>query len=842
MTRLRTPTPAEVAAVQAKAKGASDDAQVQDNHLFHLLFSREVGLYGDRPGAKRLRRREWIERYFRIRTKKGEIVPLVLNHAQRQLEATILRIERAKKPVRIQILKARKEGISTYIGALAMERGLRGTYFRSLIVAHKNDAAKTLLDMVNIARQQMPKGSKGNAPWDFKMRSTARASLSWEGPMHTEMTITSAEAENPARGSTPSLVHLCLAPGTPVLVDDGRVVSVEDMQPGARVLTHRGNTTTVRTVTGRRPTAENGAGAAVRIQPWLGVAITLTPNHPVYTDIGWVPASNLTLDRRLSMPIRAITEEITESRLPEWETRHRYRGGRRSKGSGAAITLTEEVGFAVGYYLAEGSLCRNPLGPSAVSFARHRREVEYGKRAVAALSPYATSSRTDQKPRCLTDVDTVYGSPLARWIEREFGSVDAKRIPDWVFRAGVGFARGILAGYLSGDGSKTVGKTGKYTTHGISVTSIRASLVTQARDLAASLGLGWGSIRFKPGGLLWGRNCKDAWVVLWNGSAARSLRQLIGLPVEPGNGRRHIEKYECVGDRVWFRIRSLESVAVEHVYDVEVEHDDHSFRTLGFSVKNSESAYYPKAEEKAPAILAALPPVPGTYGFEESTANGAQGKFHDDFWAAWRAVPANIEDRENPWLALFFPWWGNTDNRYSEAWGGGRQAAKERTDAIMASLDTEERWLLRKKYLRRWRSTDEWERVDVHECEELKMSGGKIVGFWRSQTPGRRKWRRKGVGWQNVDVDQLLWRRTMIADKTFSGDIARFNQENPSRPELAFTSSGNPVFDATEVSKRLESAQARKPLFRGILVAPGFAPATLRDILNEHEEAGDSPA
>lgn len=462
MSRSWQAPPAAVNAIVAKAKAASEDPQVQDNHLFHLLFNREKGLYCDVPGKRRLRRRQWIERYVRIRDGQGKIVPLVANHAQRQLEATTIRMERAGVPVRIQILKARKEGISTYLGGMSLEIGLRSEYFRSLIVAHKQDSAKILLGMVNIARQKMPKNATG--AWDFRMSAKAKRGLEWDTPIHCEMTITSAEGDNPARGGTPSFIHL------------------------------------------------------------------------------------------------------------------------------------------------------------------------------------------------------------------------------------------------------------------------------------------------------------------------------------------------------------------------------------------SESAYYPKADETAASILSSLPTATNTYGFDESTANGASGKFHDDFWSAWKQRDVPFAQRRAPWHALFFPWWQHADYRYTRSYGAGRPVPEDVYREIINSRSGEEDWLLRQKYIRRWRPEDEWEQVIVNESEELKLGrGGKILGYWRNQEKGRVKWRRKGVGWQKVDVDQLVWRRMKMADKDFTGGedpTGKFNQEYPSRPEVAFASSGSPVFDQIEISRRLDEARTIKPVFRGLLFAPGTSMVTTLQEIEEPHDAG----
>ena len=79
----------------------------------------------------------------------------------------------------------------------------------------------------------------------------------------------------------------------------------------------------------------------------------------------------------------------------------------------------------------------------------------------------------------------------------------------------------------------------------------------QARDIAASLGYGWGAIRYKAPGNHYGRSCKADWRVMWFGSAAAELRELIGLQRQPG-GHRLGEKYKIDQDRVLLKIRRIE--------------------------------------------------------------------------------------------------------------------------------------------------------------------------------------------------------------------------------------------------------------------------------------------
>lgn len=193
---------------------------------------------------------------------------------------------------------------------------------------------------------------------------------------------------------------------------------------------------------------------------------------------------------------------------------------------------------------------------------------------------------------------------------------------------------------------------------------------------------------------------------------------------------------------------------------------------------------WPDAHLKQMGILASVPSLPGTYVFDESTANGDIGTFRDGFWDAWhqRAIP--LAKRINPWHAEFYAWWEHDEYYFSKSYGLRTGLSKELEAEILATLNDEENWLLKQTTLVRWTPDTPWEEVvDWHT--------------------GEKKWRRVGVGPQPVSIDQLAWRRFKIADKEIGGDINRFNQEYPSRPEVAFLASGRPVFDTEIVGRYL---------------------------------------
>lgn len=208
----------------------------------------------------------------------------------------------------------------------------------------------------------------------------------------------------------------------------------------------------------------------------------------------------------------------------------------------------------------------------------------------------------------------------------------------------------------------------------------------------------------------------------------------------------------------------------------------------------SEGSRYEKANGVHSSVLPSLPDTPGTFAFDESTAYGAQGKFYDDYWKAEKQNRYPFAERVG-WVAVFFGWWENGEYCWTRTFGRGRRLGADQIAEVEATLDEEETWLIQQRWLRRWTPEDEWESVLMREGD-------------RRYTV----WRRKGVGWRTVDVDQLLWRRLKRASKTED-----FDQDYPSRPEVAFRATGSAEFDHDVLEKMDRAAEARAPVFTGYL-------------------------
>ncbi len=91
---------------------------------------------------------EIIQQVLMIADKEGNDVDFMLNSAQRSLDEKINAITERKWPVRLWVPKARQEGVSAYVLARFLIKGLAQRNRRMSIVAHEGNATQKLLKRV----------------------------------------------------------------------------------------------------------------------------------------------------------------------------------------------------------------------------------------------------------------------------------------------------------------------------------------------------------------------------------------------------------------------------------------------------------------------------------------------------------------------------------------------------------------------------------------------------------------------------------------------------------------------------------------------------------------------
>ena len=154
-------------------------------------------------------------------------------------------------------------------------------------------------------------------------------------------------------------------------------------------------------------------------------------------------------------------------------------------------------------------------------------------------------------------------------------------------------------------------------------------------------------------------------------------------------------------------------------------------RSGGYSFGHfSEVAYYENAETLITSTVPSIQDLPGTVKVYESTGNGRQGLFYEQWKKAKKSI--NSPRKYSNFYPLFFGWL--TFPAYTKPF----RSKQERVD-LLGTLDEEEIYLKQK-----FHATDE----------------------------------------------QLNWRRSKILD--FDDDVNKFHQEYPSNDEEAFISKGIP--------------------------------------------------
>lgn len=642
----------------------------------------------------------FAEKVIRIIDKEKRLVPLILNKIQVLVQEIKADIRKRGQRIRLVICKARQFGLSTeQLGEnyWFVSTNLRTT---ALFVSHEPKSTVHLFDIVKRMHDKVPTSLLEWKP--EKKKSNAYELVFKE--IDSAIRVGTAGSDNMGSSQTINRLHLCCDAHTPVLVEHGREKLIKDVVVGDRVITHNGNEALVTAISKKSHRDMPHGNKALSITPWNGDAIVVSPDHKVFTNMGWVKAEDVTVSHALAMPIRAITNTITSLPL---DTRHRSRlgktGGALNGGVGRkgldVFPLNRETGFFVGYYLAEGCVSSStPNGYARIVLAFNGKEEHYAGRAVSAVSSWYDSSKVKirQHKHSKTRTIDINSIVLSTMLERYFGRTDAKHIPDWTFECGREFCEGLLTGYLCGDGSKTIHTKQHYTSYGVRASSIRESITYQIRDIVASLGFGWGRVAYTPGGIRYGRNCQPQWTAHFNGICGSFLRELMGLSTSPiGEHSTRATKYQYGENHIWLQIKDIHRTTCDNFVDIEVSHEDHSFRTPHFSMSNSEMSKYPQntVESLLISLLQTVPKNdPASEVVVESTANGVGGEYYDMYKSCryryvvylergvpkWRMEINKDSDPNNEYCALFIPCFAHDEYKMDPAVGWKRTDVEEK--------------------------------------------------------------------------------------------------------------------------------------------------------------------
>lgn len=670
---------------------------------------------------------------------------------------------------------------------------------------------------------------KGN-PIPIKVRPTTKSysgkRMAFEENDSRSTIQTAGSRDDAIKGVTLNVLSLCLGEKTKVVMWDGSTKFIKDIEIGDEVVAEDGSKTKVtnKWFSGHKDVLK--LETYKNNEP-----IYPTKEHKILTDKGWKRAGELKKGDLIKIPDYSLNNQITTYTYDLTEKDHEIRWTTSNGVRKHTFNLDEDFGYLVGYYLAEGHVKKNKNGRYyRVSFAHHEDE-NYVDRIIDKFSHLATSVRKNTNlsgKRASTSFNGIF---LANVMEDICGRTDDKNIPSWFLNTNENFISGVVSGYLCGDGSKTVNKTevplsrkdkayirarkiemikllvesgytksdiGRvigdspvnissqynkykdvdnilelftpdeyYYSYECSATSICERITRQIRKLSLACNWGVPSTYYYPKRDRYGKRTKPIWIVNFSGELGEKAESLINTINHNVNRRKGAEK-SIYKDGSWYvQIKSIEDYKKQDTYDIEVEHESHSFETTCGVVSNSEFANFPDGSATLTSGMPSLAHNGRKYVSIESTANGVSGVGQDFYnlwqksvkdWEDYRAGRATTFDGFRP---IFIPWY--TIERYSKPLAGGQLTSIDTVDFGSPEI--------KKHYLQQ---EEKWTTEGIYD----PLHEEKVV----------------------LSKDQINWYRTMMKD--IAGyDYRKAQRYYPTTPEDAFVASNHCYFDMTSLQE-----------------------------------------
>lgn len=131
----------------------------------------------------------------------NELVPLRLNIAQLRVFNTIELQRNAGVPLRVIVVKARQQGVSTLTEAILFENINRYANKVAQVVAHRLDASQTIFDMSKLFQSEMPPERK--LPTEYSNRKE----IAYIAPYRSKVEVKTAGKDDIGRGGNVQYFH-----------------------------------------------------------------------------------------------------------------------------------------------------------------------------------------------------------------------------------------------------------------------------------------------------------------------------------------------------------------------------------------------------------------------------------------------------------------------------------------------------------------------------------------------------------------------------------------------------------------------------------------------------------
>lgn len=152
----------------------------------------------------------FMERFFRIRTEEPAVRPFRFKAPQREMHDRVLAMQREQGMVRAIVLKARKEGISTYTQLLFSSGILSVPDLRARVLAHDRDTSQILASMSAFAVSQLPEELRPVGPRPSLNKLFLEGYQTSDGfyRLESSLIVDTATGKEVARGTDVHRLHL----------------------------------------------------------------------------------------------------------------------------------------------------------------------------------------------------------------------------------------------------------------------------------------------------------------------------------------------------------------------------------------------------------------------------------------------------------------------------------------------------------------------------------------------------------------------------------------------------------------------------------------------------------
>lgn len=546
-----------------------------------------------------------------IKDKFSNIIPFIPNGPQMALIDYVLLCIVERRPVKVIILKARQMGFSTAVEALCYWWTSTNFNINSVIIG--NDE-KSSLNLYRMFRRYF---DNTNILFKPSVRYNTKSDLTFEKfdengkqiGLGSAIKIETAKNKSAGRSDTINFLHGCMHPNSPIVLADGGSTTVRDVKVGDMLYTASGAIAPV------KHKIYTGEKMTYRVQTWMSnEPVYLSADHKVLTTDGYKKVKDLTSKDWVRRPDFKFEEVHTIHH--DYHTRPRKQGGGYQIHRSEDIKLDYDFGYLAGYYLAEGHISKSL---NRVCFAYHKDE----KYVDNVRKYFGHSYDTVRENRGISEFSDPF---MATLLNRLCGRVETKHVPTF---GNIEFFKGLLRGYLDGDGSKTAKDR-------VAVTSIHEKIARNINRIGDMIEH-HPSLMTREAGYYYGRNCKKAYINVFNKTTNKPWTR----------------KFKTVDGHMYVRVKKIEEYEFSDTYDIEIDHPDHNFETPIGVISNSEVATWESGEDLVASLMQTVPDAEvmdkPSMVFLESTAEGRGNYFHKEYVAA-------VEGKNN-YQPAFAPWW-----------------------------------------------------------------------------------------------------------------------------------------------------------------------------------------